>query len=95
MSSVAPNCRAACAPAPVDIPPWVSVGPSSTTSTRFPSIRPLSVAVITESTHTMVARGFALRDVRLHPLHALAGGALLTLLMTTTSALRRFTSPGW
>ena len=37
-TSAAPKRLAATMPAPYVMPPWVSVGPSSTTATRFPSI---------------------------------------------------------
>jgi len=36
MDSAAPNCLAATVPAPYFISPCISVGPSSTTSTRLP-----------------------------------------------------------
>jgi hypothetical protein len=45
----AENFPAAAKPAPDDIPPWVMVGPSSTTSTFFPAIIPGSSADIAGS----------------------------------------------
>src|SRR5581483_10278306 len=60
-SSRAPYCRAATTPAPYDISPCVSVGPSSTTSTRLPLI---CSGAATETRHAVsrtVALGLCFR----------------------------------
>ena len=56
--SAAPSRSAATKPAPNFISPCVSVGPSSTTSTRLPRIAPGSSTVTCEFAFTTVADGF-------------------------------------
>ena len=92
--AAAPACRAATVPAPKDMPPWVKVGPSSTTRTRFPSISGPGSSVTGDSASMILTSG--LTDLTSSITRCTsAGSALSTLLTTTTSALRTFTSPGW
>ena len=57
LSQTDPERVAAMTPAPNSMPPWVTVGPSSTTSTRFPAMRAALSAITSESASTMRAPG--------------------------------------
>ena len=92
-TSAAPKRRAATMPAPKVMPPCVSVGPSSTTATRLPSIVPPS-SVSDERARITSARGLRLA-MSARTISTAPGSAESTLLMTTTSAIRRLASPGW
>src|SRR6266545_7724105 len=91
---VAPACLAATVPAPYGIPPWVSVGPSSTTRTRAPASDGPASRVTGEAAFTTVAVGLTAATLAATAATA-SGSAVSTLLITTTSAMRRFVSPGW
>ncbi len=93
MSSAAPNCLAATVPAPYFISPWVSVGPSSTTSTFLPLMAAESSTVKGEAAITTCAAGFTAATLA-STVSMPARSAVSTLLTTITSAMRRFTSPG-
>ena len=69
------------------------VGPSSTTSTRFPRIAPASSTVTAEFALTTVAVGFTSAIVA-SSMAICCGVAESILFTTTTSAARRFASPG-
>src|SRR5690348_12681307 len=60
-TSAAPAARAPTTPAPHDIEPCVSVGPSSTTRTRRPRTAPASSTVTGLSARSTVARGLSER----------------------------------
>ena len=79
--------------APYSIPPCVRVGPSSIARTLFPRIWTVSSGVIGEAASTTTASGFASRTFRF-TISTFSGVAVSTLLMTTTSAMRTFVSPG-
>ena len=91
--SAAPKRRAATTPAPKVMPPWVSVGPSSTTATRLPLISP-PWRVSAERARSTWARGF-IAAMSAWTSAICSGVAESTLLITTTSAMRMFVSPGW
>src|SRR5574341_972183 len=91
---VAPACRAATVPAPYAMLPWVRVGPSSTTSTRLPASDGPGMRLTGDAARTMVAVGLAAATLAATVATA-CGSAVSILLITTTSAIRRFVSPGW
>jgi hypothetical protein len=74
--------------------PWVSVGPSSTTSTRLPFTAAGLSTVTGLSASMMVALGFIALMLARTVAISLAL-AVSTLLITTTSAMRRLAAPGW
>ncbi len=92
--SAAPWLRAATTPAPNFISPWVSVGPSSTTSARLPRIASGSSTVTRLLALTTVAVGFSSRIVSIS-WFTCSVDAESILLITITSAMRRLASPGW
>ena len=85
---------AATTPAPYFISPCVSVGPSSTTRTRLPRICSAPSTEIGEAASITTAPGFSSRIER-RTASMPSGSAVSILLITTTSARRRFASPGW
>ena len=91
--SAAPCCRAATTPAPYFISPCVSVGPSSITRTRLPAIASGSSTVTRLFARTTVACGLIERIVA-SSAASCSGVAESTLLITITSAMRMFVSPG-
>ena len=92
--SAAPAARAPTTPAPKDIEPCVSVGPSSMTTTRLPSTREGSLTVTGESASMMRARG--LRPSTEAVTSSMAAASAESHLATmTTSAIRTLASPGW
>ena len=76
------------------MPPWVRVGPSSTTRTRAPASDGPGSSVTGEAARMTVAAGLTAATLAATAATA-AGSALSTLLITTTSAMRRLVSPGW
>ncbi len=80
-------------PAPYFISPWVSVGPSSTTSTFLPCTSSGLSTVTGEAPMMMRAVGLTERTAS-SSASMPARSAESTLLSTTTSARRRLTSPG-
>ena len=85
---------AATTPAPIFMEPWVSVGPSSTTSTRLPAIVSASSTVTRELAFTTVADGFTSAIVASSC--ATCSGVAESILFTMiASAARRLASPGW
>lgn len=92
--SRAPAWRAATVPAPNGMPPWVTLGPSSTTSTRASVNDGPGSSVTGDAALTIVAVGFV--SATTATTSAVAdSGAVSTLLTTTMSAVRRLISPGW
>ncbi len=80
-------------PAPKDISPCVSVGPSSITSTFFPLISAAFSTAIGERASTIRAPGLMRRTFAMTA-STLTRSAESTLFTTTTSASRTFVSPG-
>ncbi len=75
--------------------PWVRVGPSSTARTRLPAIAPPSPSTEKgELARTISAVGFS-SAIDASTASTPSGGAESSLLITQTSAIRRFVSPGW
>ena len=90
----APAFCAATAPAPNVIPPWVSVGPSSTTSTRLPASGGPSASDTGEVARTIVASGLAAMT-SLVSLCDLLGRGAVDLVDHDDVGQRRLVSPGW
>src|SRR5512132_161179 len=88
----APALLAATSPAPNGISPWVSVGPSSTTSTSLPRRSGPASSTGGDFANTKVAIGLAASTFST-TCSTLCASAESTLLITTTSAIRRLTSP--
>ncbi len=89
----APFSMALMVAAPYFISPWVSVGPSSMTSTLFPLRLSSSSAVMTMLAGIILASGLILRTFSL-TFWTFDGSAVFTLLTTTMSAILTLVSPG-
>jgi len=88
----APASLAAAQAAPCGMPPWVTVGPSSTAITRLPRTAAASSSVTGEPPRTSRARALAART--LSAMRATPAGAASALATSTMSAMRSTASPG-